>query len=58
MMGKLIEGVRRVWLYAPDGDGAVIRWTYEFEPLPRRNLLMKLSIVPLWRNYMQAGVIN
>jgi hypothetical protein len=58
VMGKLIEGVRGEWTFTPDGDGAVIRWTYEFKPLPRRRLLMKRVIVPLWRNYMQAGVVN
>jgi hypothetical protein len=58
LLGKVIEGVRGEWTFTPDGEGAVIRWTYEFKPLPRRHLLLKCVIVPLWRNYMQTGVVN
>jgi hypothetical protein len=58
VMGKLTEGVRGEWTFTPDGDGTVIRWTYEFKPLPGRHWLMKWFVVPLWHIYMQAGVIN
>src|ERR1700722_6095714 len=58
LLGKVIEGVRDEWSFTPDGEGAVIRWTYEFKPLPRRYLLLKCVIVPLWRHYMQTGVVN
>jgi hypothetical protein len=58
VLGKLTEGVRGEWTFTPDGDGTVIRWTYEFKPLRGRQWLMKWVVVPLWRNYMQAGVIN
>ena len=40
----------------PDGDGTLIRWTYEFKPLPRRMFLLRRVVAPLWKQYMQAGV--
>jgi hypothetical protein len=32
ILRKLVEGVRGEWTFTPDGDGTVIRWTYEFKP--------------------------
>ncbi|HEX8006887.1 MAG TPA: SRPBCC family protein, partial [Trebonia sp.] len=52
----LIEGVRGEWTFTPDGDGTVIRWTYEFKPLPGRVVLLRQIVAPLWKQYMQTGV--
>ena len=53
---RLIEGVRGEWTFTPDGDGTLVRWTYEFKPLPRRMFLLRRVVAPLWKQYMQAGV--
>ena len=53
---RLIEGVRGEWTFTPDGDGTVIRWTYEFKPRPRRTFLLRRIVAPLWKHYMQQGV--
>jgi hypothetical protein len=53
---RLIEGVRGEWTFTPDGDGTLIRWTYEFKPLPGRMFLMRRIVAPLWQQYMQQGV--
>ncbi len=53
---RLIEGVRGEWTFTPDGDGTLIRWTYEFKPLPHRIFLMRRIVAPLWQQYMQQGV--
>jgi hypothetical protein len=52
----LIKGVRGEWTFSPDGDGTLIRWTYEFKPLPGRMFLLRRIVAPLWRRYMQQGV--
>jgi Polyketide cyclase / dehydrase and lipid transport len=52
----LIEGVRGEWTFTPDGDGTLIRWTYEFKPLPRRLFLLRRIVAPLWKRYMKVGV--
>ena len=52
----LIEGVRGEWTFTPDGDGTLIRWTYEFKPLPGRMFLLRRIVAPLWKQYMQQGV--
>ena len=56
VLRRLVSGVRGEWTYTPDGDGTVIRWTYEFKPLRRRYWLVRHMLAPLWRHYMQAGV--
>jgi Polyketide cyclase / dehydrase and lipid transport len=56
LLRRLIEGVRGEWTFTPDGDGTLIRWTYEFKPLPRRLFLLRRVVAPLWKQYMQAGV--
>jgi Polyketide cyclase / dehydrase and lipid transport len=58
MLGRLIEGVRGEWTFTPDGTGTLIRWAYEFKPLPGRHLVLKWIVVPLWRHYMQNGLTN
>jgi polyketide cyclase/dehydrase/lipid transport protein len=55
-MKNLVVGVRGEWTFTPDGDGTLIRWTYEFKPLPRRMFLLRRLVAPLWKNYMQDGV--
>jgi hypothetical protein len=52
----LVAGVRGEMTFTPDGNGTLIRWTYEFKPLPRRAFLLRRIVVPLWRQYMQAGI--
>jgi hypothetical protein len=56
ILGKLVEGVRGEWTFTPDGEGTVIRWTYEFKPRRGCYLLVRLGLAPLWRHYMQAGI--
>jgi Polyketide cyclase / dehydrase and lipid transport len=56
VLRRLIHGVRGEWTFTPDGDGTVIRWTYEFKPLPGRHLLVRRGVAPLWRRYMQRSV--
>jgi hypothetical protein len=56
ILGKLVEGVRGEWTFTPDGEGTVIRWTYEFKPRRGCYLLIRLGLAPLWRHYMQAGI--
>ena len=56
VMRRLVLGVRGEWTFTPDGEGTVIRWTYEFKPLPGRRLLLRRIVGPLWRNYMVDGV--
>ncbi|WGL52464.1 SRPBCC family protein [Nocardioides sp. BP30] len=55
-MKRLVMGVRGEWTFTPDGHGTLIRWTYEFKPLPRRRWLLRSIVIPLWRRYMQHGV--
>jgi hypothetical protein len=58
LMKRLVTGVRGEWTFTPDGDGTVIRWTYEFKPLPGRVFLLRRIVGPLWRSYMVDGVIG
>src|ERR1700751_2026614 len=43
-------------MFTPDGEGTVIRWTYEFKPRRGRYLLVRRGLAPVWRHYMQAGI--
>jgi hypothetical protein len=56
ILGRLVSGVRGEWTFTPDGHGTLIRWTYEFKPLPRRAAVVRFGLAPLWRRYMQASV--
>lgn len=56
VLRNLVDGVRGEWTFAPDGDGTLIRWTYEFKPLSGRRFLLRRIVAPLWRNYMVKGV--
>ena len=52
----LVSGVREEWTFTPDGAGTLIRWTYEFKPLPGRRILLKTIVAPLWRRYMIEAI--
>lgn len=53
---RLVHGVRGAWSTAPDGDGSIVRWTWEFAPRPLRRRVMALVVGPLWRHYMQRMI--
>lgn len=56
VFGKLVHGVRGEWSVAPDGDGAIVRWTWEFAPRPFRHRLMALVVAPLWAMYSRRMI--
>jgi hypothetical protein len=56
LLRQLVHGVRGEWTFTPDGNGTVIRWTYEFKPLRGRKVLVRSGLAPLWRRYMQASL--
>ncbi|NKE59763.1 SRPBCC family protein [Lentzea sp. PSKA42] len=56
ILSSLAAGVRGEWNFNPDGDGTVIRWTYEFKPLPGRRWIIAGPFTPLWRRYMVAAL--
>lgn len=57
VLSRLAAGVRGEWNFNPDGDGTLIRWTYEFKPLPGRRWILAGPFAPLWRRYM-AGALG
>jgi hypothetical protein len=56
VLSRLAVGVRGEWNVNPDGDGTLIRWTYEFKPLPGRRWILAGPFAPLWRRYMVAAM--
>src|SRR3954471_7613332 len=40
VLARLAAGVRGEWTFSPDGQGTLIRWTYEFKPLPGRRWIL------------------
>ncbi|GLP78438.1 hypothetical protein TUM20983_55480 [Mycobacterium antarcticum] len=56
MLSKLAVGVRGEWTFTPDGNGTLIRWSYEFKPLPGRRWIIARPFKPLWRRYMAAAL--
>ena len=56
VLARLAVGVRGEWNFNPDGQGTVIRWTYEFKPLPGRRWILAGPFTPLWRRYMVAAL--
>ncbi|WP_433728924.1 SRPBCC family protein [Actinoplanes sp. CA-051413] len=56
VLARLAAGVRGEWNFNPDGDGTLIRWTYEFKPLPGRRWILNGPFRPLWRRYMTAAL--
>ncbi|GAA1649994.1 SRPBCC family protein [Actinoplanes couchii] len=55
-LGALALGVRGEFSFLPDGDGTMIRWTYEFKPRPGRKAIIAGPFRPLWQRYMQAAL--
>ncbi|GGX97144.1 SRPBCC family protein [Streptomyces minutiscleroticus] len=56
VLSRLAAGVRGEFNVSPDGDGSLIRWTYEFKPLPGRRWILAGPFAPLWRRYMVAAL--
>jgi hypothetical protein len=56
LFGTLVHGLRGEWSAAPDGDGSILRWTWEFSPLPFRRRIMASVVGPLWRRYSQRMI--
>lgn len=56
VFGRLVEGVRGEWTFTPDGDGSVVRWTWEFTPKAMSRAVLAWVIVPLYRRYMQRVI--
>ncbi|WP_419706981.1 SRPBCC family protein [Promicromonospora sp. NFX87] len=56
VLSRLATGIRGEWNFNPDGDGTLIRWTYEFKPLPGRRWILAGPFAPLWRRYMVAAL--
>ncbi|MFI5843106.1 SRPBCC family protein [Catenuloplanes sp. NPDC051500] len=56
VLARLASGVRGEWSFLPDGTGTMIRWTYEFKPLPGRRWIIAGPFTPLWARYMQAAL--
>lgn len=55
-LGALASGVRGEWSFLPDGDGTMIRWTYEFKTRPGRHWIVARPFRPLWQRYMQRAL--
>ena len=56
VFGRFVHGLRGEWSAAPDGDGSILRWTWEFAPLPFRRGRMAWVVGPLWRRYSQRMI--
>ncbi|MFJ8506518.1 SRPBCC family protein [Streptomyces avermitilis] len=56
ILSRLAAGARGEFNVNPDGDGTLIRWTYEFKPLPGRRWILAGPFTPLWRRYMAAAL--
>ncbi|MEE1836183.1 SRPBCC family protein [Streptomyces sp. SP17KL33] len=54
VLSRLAAGVRGEFNVNP--DGTLIRWTYEFKPLPGRRWILAGPFPPLWRRYMVAAL--
>jgi hypothetical protein len=55
-LGRLVTGVRGEWTFSPDGEGTVIRWTYEFKPRRFLWAVLRFAVAPLWRRYMLSAL--
>jgi Polyketide cyclase / dehydrase and lipid transport len=56
VLSRLAAGIRGEFNLNPDGPGTLIRWTYEFKPLPGRRWILAGPFTPLWRRYMTAAL--
>lgn len=52
----LVVGVRGEWTFSPDGDGTLVRWTYEFKPQSGRSLVLRALVAPLWAAYLRRAL--
>jgi hypothetical protein len=55
-LGRVVLGIRGEWTFTPDGQGALIRWTYEFKPRAGCYLAVRFGLAPLWRRYMRSAL--
>ena len=55
-LATLAVGVRGEFSFLPDGQGSMIRWTYEFKPRRGRRWIIAGPFRPLWRRYMQKAL--
>ena len=55
-LSRLAVGVRGEWTFTADGTGTLIRWSYEFKPLPGRRWIVAGPFKPLWRRYMTVAL--
>ncbi|WBU39087.1 SRPBCC family protein [Homoserinibacter sp. YIM 151385] len=53
LFGRLVEGARAEWVFAPEGAGTRVRWTYEFHPRRGARLLVRLVVRLWWARYMR-----
>jgi hypothetical protein len=53
---RLVHGVRGEWSFSPDGDGSLLRWTWEFAPRPLRHAVMAHVVAPLWQGYARRMI--
>jgi hypothetical protein len=56
VLGRLVHGVRGEWTFTPDGNGTLIRWTYEFKPRAPYAGVVRRGLSPLWRRYMRRAM--
>lgn len=56
VLSRLADVVRGEWNFNPDGEGTLIRWTYEFRPLPGRHWIVAGPFALVWRRYMTAAL--
>lgn len=56
VLGRLVAGVRGEWTFTPDGEGTLVRWTYEFQSRRARLPLVRFVLAPAWRHYMARGL--
>jgi hypothetical protein len=55
-LASLALGVRGEFSFLPDGEGSMIRWTYEFKPKRGRRWIIAGPFRPLWQRYMQKAL--
>jgi hypothetical protein len=55
-LANLALGVRGEFSLLPDGEGSMIRWTYEFKPKRGRRWIIAGPFLPLWRRYMKKAL--
>lgn len=55
-LGRIVVGVRGEWTFTADGDGTLVRWTYEFKPRRYGYGLVRFGLATPWRGYMRASL--